>query len=280
MATISNKIEFVFENGAHKGEKYYVSMSILCKNPMCRCTNMLFKISDREEFDVSTYQYTFYLDVTKKKLFKHGKIGEDQITKNFVKSFISSLKDDEWDYILSYFRSSKAHILKDNKNLHDLKFDFSSLEYKIESDGKMVIYRDIFPFSDEYIFDYNNKTYLLVDYYCLNSSCKCQDVFFVVCEVHDKKAEEKKGYSDVLYNYSKGTWENESSINGIMKELKKRYPNINSSVKKRHQTLRTIYKNYLNENTDPDLQLNQHKKIGRNDPCICGSGKKYKKCCG
>lgn len=22
------------------------------------------------------------------------------------------------------------------------------------------------------------------------------------------------------------------------------------------------------------------KKIGRNDPCPCGSGKKYKKCCG
>ena len=21
-------------------------------------------------------------------------------------------------------------------------------------------------------------------------------------------------------------------------------------------------------------------KVGRNDPCICGSGKKYKKCCG
>jgi len=24
----------------------------------------------------------------------------------------------------------------------------------------------------------------------------------------------------------------------------------------------------------------QHVKVGRNDPCICGSGKKYKKCCG
>jgi uncharacterized protein YecA (UPF0149 family) len=22
------------------------------------------------------------------------------------------------------------------------------------------------------------------------------------------------------------------------------------------------------------------RKIGRNDPCSCGSGKKYKKCCG
>jgi len=23
----------------------------------------------------------------------------------------------------------------------------------------------------------------------------------------------------------------------------------------------------------------EHEKIGRNDPCPCGSGKKYKKCC-
>jgi len=26
--------------------------------------------------------------------------------------------------------------------------------------------------------------------------------------------------------------------------------------------------------------LNKHKDVGRNDPCPCGSGKKYKKCCG
>ncbi|HPF55407.1 MAG TPA: SEC-C metal-binding domain-containing protein, partial [Clostridiales bacterium] len=26
--------------------------------------------------------------------------------------------------------------------------------------------------------------------------------------------------------------------------------------------------------------VNKGKKIGRNDPCPCGSGKKYKKCCG
>jgi uncharacterized protein YecA (UPF0149 family) len=25
---------------------------------------------------------------------------------------------------------------------------------------------------------------------------------------------------------------------------------------------------------------NNEEKIGRNDPCPCGSGKKYKKCCG
>ena len=27
-------------------------------------------------------------------------------------------------------------------------------------------------------------------------------------------------------------------------------------------------------------QENINKKIGRNEPCFCGSGKKYKRCCG
>ena len=28
------------------------------------------------------------------------------------------------------------------------------------------------------------------------------------------------------------------------------------------------------------VRKSKAKKIGRNDPCPCGSGKKYKKCCG
>ena len=31
---------------------------------------------------------------------------------------------------------------------------------------------------------------------------------------------------------------------------------------------------------NPPKQKRTEKKIGRNDPCPCGSGKKYKKCCG
>ncbi len=30
----------------------------------------------------------------------------------------------------------------------------------------------------------------------------------------------------------------------------------------------------------PDTVVRSGKKVGRNDPCPCGSGKKYKKCCG
>ena len=30
----------------------------------------------------------------------------------------------------------------------------------------------------------------------------------------------------------------------------------------------------------PSVQTTNFQKVGRNDPCPCGSGKKYKKCCG
>ena len=37
---------------------------------------------------------------------------------------------------------------------------------------------------------------------------------------------------------------------------------------------------YVNGNTNPPVEQRHVEKIGRNDPCFCGSGKKYKKCCG
>ncbi|MGB2726911.1 MAG: SEC-C metal-binding domain-containing protein [Halobacteriota archaeon] len=34
------------------------------------------------------------------------------------------------------------------------------------------------------------------------------------------------------------------------------------------------------DNQTVQIKREREKKIGRNDPCPCGSGKKYKKCCG
>ncbi|MCQ2602175.1 MAG: SEC-C domain-containing protein, partial [Treponema sp.] len=37
---------------------------------------------------------------------------------------------------------------------------------------------------------------------------------------------------------------------------------------------------YVAGNVIPTTVVREGAKIGRNDPCPCGSGKKYKKCCG
>jgi uncharacterized protein YchJ len=37
---------------------------------------------------------------------------------------------------------------------------------------------------------------------------------------------------------------------------------------------------YQDDDYYPETYVRTEPKIGRNDPCPCGSGKKYKKCCG
>lgn len=41
----------------------------------------------------------------------------------------------------------------------------------------------------------------------------------------------------------------------------------------------TIQQAFLPQSTTPNLPA-RREKIGRNEPCLCGSGKKFKKCCG
>jgi preprotein translocase subunit SecA len=36
----------------------------------------------------------------------------------------------------------------------------------------------------------------------------------------------------------------------------------------------------MTESSGPKSQVKNNQKVGRNDPCPCGSGKKYKKCHG
>ena len=47
---------------------------------------------------------------------------------------------------------------------------------------------------------------------------------------------------------------------------------------KREQVMKPVEPN-AGASSQP-VKKSQNKKVGRNDPCPCGSGKKYKKCCG
>ena len=49
---------------------------------------------------------------------------------------------------------------------------------------------------------------------------------------------------------------------------------------KREQAAKITGTNAGGDGTDKKRPVKKGEKIGRNDPCPCGSGKKYKKCCG
>jgi len=56
------------------------------------------------------------------------------------------------------------------------------------------------------------------------------------------------------------------------------FKNAFAAVGVTDEDVRTILEEIREEKTDPVRY--EHAKVGRNEPCPCGSGKKYKRCCG
>ena len=68
----------------------------------------------------------------------------------------------------------------------------------------------------------------------------------------------------------------ESANSDMLIAVNQAIPDFNERMKKRYKEAKRIGKELL-KNT-PGLKV-QEAKIKPNDPCSCGSGKKYKKCC-
>ena len=49
---------------------------------------------------------------------------------------------------------------------------------------------------------------------------------------------------------------------------------------KREQAAKITATSGADDGSDKKQPVRKGQKVGRNDPCPCGSGKKYKKCCG
>jgi len=49
---------------------------------------------------------------------------------------------------------------------------------------------------------------------------------------------------------------------------------------KMNNKVTNMFTNAGGEDTPKRKPVTAEKKVGRNDPCPCGSGKKYKQCCG
>lgn len=64
----------------------------------------------------------------------------------------------------------------------------------------------------------------------------------------------------------------------LQSSIEQEIPDIYMALRKQHARLKEIYASCRKRRqaaSEPPLQP----KVGRSDPCPCGSGKKFKKCC-
>ena len=79
-------------------------------------------------------------------------------------------------------------------------------------------------------------------------------------------------FIDELFNYDKKYLENIYQVEDAIKELS-RFDKINDIDEDLYEKIDELIKKDLEDST------NTYSKTGRNEPCPCGSGKKFKKCC-
>jgi uncharacterized protein YecA (UPF0149 family) len=68
------------------------------------------------------------------------------------------------------------------------------------------------------------------------------------------------------------------SLKAVRSAIEIEIPDFYERLRNRHLKLKGIYAHCKKRNFAPKQPI-QVPKVGRNDPCPCGSGKKYKKCC-
>jgi hypothetical protein len=292
-----NKIGFVFERGRLKGERYSGTFEI-CSNPYCRCGVVNLDLV-LEQDNGKPPRYKFGVDVFKEKVNSGG---------GLANYFIKGLSKDDWDSLRGLYYKYKR-LITETCSIEEIDACFPMEE--IEKLGIMVGFYEILPYAEDLILEVGDERFLIDDQYCLRDSCPCTDA--VLNFIPSKKRWwNVRSYTTIFLNYKDNSWRLErlgrntaASPEELMNEFFRQ--KWGSVFIKRREKLRALYRQYkkryylgyyLGGPLPSEKKIGRmnrayggatggstksavrERKIGRNDPCPCGSGKKYKRCCG
>ena len=262
----------------------------ICKHPTCSCHDMTIEFYDSESSQSGSPNHSISFDVFEQKVVqqKKGLWATSNEESQFANAFLESLSEKDWLNIRKCFLDVKRHITN-TASINDLNVSFP--EKKIEKDGLMTGYHDIFPYAENIEMKIDDILYVLDDQYCLSSTCGCTGVGITFLARKNMTALNPRNSLFIIFDYKKNSYEivNRGAKNIdppqlLVKEIiRNRFGEI---FKNRHKKLRTLYDNFRKKkrggrqaNSMIISKPNGEAKTGRNSPCPCGSGKKYKKCC-
>jgi hypothetical protein len=268
-------LKIKFEDGQFAGQRIHFDQFGTCGIATCSCHNLHVSDGDKE--------FLFEVDAKTVKALEE----EDQA---FAEAIAAELNEEVWDDLYEIFSFEKG-LECDLTPISEVIKDFTEAEYKgVFSEGTMFFYDEIFPHSMDFKVTVDEVDYGLIDLYCINPSCNCNKV---VLQVINDESEEP--LFAVIYNIKQKTFKldddqkvivSNQKVEAILAEIRNKFSETKVkgiSYADRYPRMRTIFKDFLvrkgiPQNYHPETRLVA--TIGRNDDCPCGSGKKYKKCCG
>lgn len=295
----------LLRNGLWEGKRWSVDLHV-CDNPCCGCCNIDFKCTPADEdLNSQVTSANFILDAEKHSIYRAAGRRGSKPSDSLAAAVVKELEEEDWKYLYEFLLRAKQNQIENcDPRLVDAHFPPEVLR----GDGTVVGYGEIFPLAAAMPFSIGSEQWLAMDDYCVNPECDCQDVVLQFVK-SEKKASlprtTKKPPPAIFYDYGKKKFkpaqipgESLPSLQTLFSGLKDQRQGLDGELKKRHQRLKELFKSALRKNaigTDQDQTfldsmyepftrnesaLLRASKPGRNDPCPCGSGKKFKKCCG
>lgn len=122
------------------------------------------------------------------------------------------------------------------------------------------------------LYDIDGVTYEAMDFYCPTPSCPCGEVI-----IHFAASDGIASPADVIVHLSgkvdMDPGKGDALLGRLWDAYRRRHTNHVARLSQRYQTMKNVGERIVVK------QPAVSHKVGRNEPCLCGSGKKYKKCC-
>jgi len=258
---------------------------VVCSSPTCSCRNIEFRVRAGEAGGQEG-------ETGGGPLFELDPVDEccptedrgDWTDPQLGERLAAKVSPEEWESLREFFFAFKAHAIETmDVRTETVPFEFQ----KIESDGLLVPYSECFPFRPSIVVTWQGSTYAVEDHYCVGGDCRCTGV--VVCLIPlNGETKDVKPACALKVNYLRQQWEDDDTgrppeglAHDLAAALEAQHPDILQCLRQRHERLRLLYRAsraalWFNPERLPARSAT---KPGRNDPCPCGSGKKYKKCC-
>jgi len=160
-------------------------------------------------------------------------------------------------------------------------------------DGHLVPFIEVFPLGLSLNFTFEKAAWAADEQYCVQPRCRCTEIVLSFLQLKDATGRRTTSLRDVpalRYDYRSHTSRDLApgrsgtpATGRLLAALKTAYSSLDTRLELHHRIMQSLYARRYLAQVKEELETHfsvRREKIGRNDPCPCGSGKKFKKCCG
>lgn len=248
-----------------------------CANPICQCGEIEIRLFSEGEIvgEVSAHVFD-------EKILPLSSTTKGFDDNHLIQTLSASLQKEDWtNFRENYLRVKRQATERIDTNTAKVQFPMAK---EIEQYGELVGFTLILPYAEAFWIIEDDVAILIDDQYCLRSGCECTRAFASFISIKEMKQVDCVP-PGIFIDYKTGKFEIEfegepaQHVNVLFDKLQRSQPELLGKLRRRHETLKALYTNFC-LTRGRTIASSGRSNVGRNELCLCGSGKKSKKCCG